>query len=157
MKDREQQLLELSNLFHEMARKVTADTIKQFEQDTFQIRGSHAFILGVLDVEGPQKISDLAHRMEITLPSISALADKLVMNGYVERQRAEADRRIVLLVLTEKGKRSIRDFQEKKRKAMQHLYGLLSEEEIESLIRIYKKILDDTYVKKRLNMSTKPL
>ncbi|MFT9848448.1 MarR family winged helix-turn-helix transcriptional regulator [Aneurinibacillus sp. REN35] len=145
----EQHLLVLSNLFQELTRKVAAETSKQFERNTScQIRGSHAFILAVLSVDGPQKISDLAHRMEITLPSISALADKLVLHGYVERRRADADRRIVLLVLTEKGEEFVRDLHEKKKKAMQKCYSVLSEEEIETIIHIFRKILDNITTQK---------
>ncbi|TVT26379.1 MarR family transcriptional regulator [Amycolatopsis rhizosphaerae] len=56
--------------------------------------------LGILHVEGPQTITDLARLLAITPASTTELADRLVRDGHVERLPHPADRRKRLLRLT---------------------------------------------------------
>ena len=46
------------------------------------------------------ELTRLTHRSKST---VSALADKLVKLGYVQKQRSSEDSRVVLLTLTERG------------------------------------------------------
>ncbi len=51
------------------------------------------------------RISELANLMQIRHHSAVELINRLEAGGYVHRERAEADRREVLLTLTPKGER----------------------------------------------------
>lgn len=53
-------------------------------------------------------MSETAARLEITTGTLTVAVDKLVRKGYVERLRDEADRRIVRVKLTRKGKLAYR-------------------------------------------------
>ena len=53
-------------------------------------------------------MSETAARLEITTGTLTVAVDKLVKKGYVERLRDEADRRIVRVCLTRKGKLAYR-------------------------------------------------
>jgi DNA-binding MarR family transcriptional regulator len=55
------------------------------------------------------RISELAERMQIRHHSAVELADRLAKAGYVRRKRAGADRREVLLELTSRGERVLRE------------------------------------------------
>jgi DNA-binding MarR family transcriptional regulator len=46
------------------------------------------------------KMIDIAHRMEIGLPAVSQIVDRLVRRGLFERQPDPVDRRVVRVVLT---------------------------------------------------------
>lgn len=48
--------------------------------------------------------SELAEKMDIKASSVARLIDRMERDEYVIRQRDENDRRIIHLVLTEKGK-----------------------------------------------------
>jgi long-chain acyl-CoA synthetase len=65
-------------------------------------------LLGNLS-EGPSQASTLAERLIVSRPSITALADGLVERGLVTRQGADDDRRRVMHVLTEAGRRMLED------------------------------------------------
>jgi len=63
-------------------------------------------VLGLLD-ESPAVSSDLAERLAVRPPSVTAIVDGLVARGLVERRDVVADRRLVDHVLTDAGHRAL--------------------------------------------------
>ena len=61
--------------------------------------------LSVLARRQPLRMSDLAEALQMTLPSASALADRMVRRGFVTRRSDPDDRRTVLLELARPGRR----------------------------------------------------
>ena len=59
----------------------------------------------VLDAVGPEggNMSTIAAKLRITMGSLTTSMNRLVLKGYVERNRSETDRRVVNINLTEKG------------------------------------------------------
>ena len=51
-------------------------------------------------------MSEVANDLSITVGTLTTAINKLIKKGYVERRRIEEDRRIVLIKLTEEGKRA---------------------------------------------------
>ena len=60
-------------------------------------------VLYVLKMRGPLKVSELAEVLSLTPPAITGLTDKLVAEGYLQKERAEDDRRVVNITLLEPG------------------------------------------------------
>jgi MarR family transcriptional regulator, 2-MHQ and catechol-resistance regulon repressor len=58
------------------------------------LRGSHPKYL---------HIQSIKERMLEKTPNTTRMIDKLLLNGYIERERGESDRRKVLVKITEKG------------------------------------------------------
>jgi DNA-binding MarR family transcriptional regulator len=54
-------------------------------------------------------IGELAERLQVQHHSTVELVDRMVNRGYIQRKRAPNDRREVLLQLTAKGERTLRD------------------------------------------------
>ena len=50
--------------------------------------------------EGPTTVRDLARRLGVTPAAVSLLVDRMAEHGWVERERGEADRRVVWVRLT---------------------------------------------------------
>lgn len=48
-------------------------------------------------------ISEIAKKLDITLPSVTIAVNKLVNKGYLEKKKSEEDARSVLIFLTEPG------------------------------------------------------
>src|ERR1700689_2007387 len=63
-------------------------------------------VLGLLD-ESPAVGADLAERLAVRPPSVTAIMDGLVARGLVERRHVVADRRLVDHVLTDEGHRAL--------------------------------------------------
>jgi len=55
--------------------------------------------------EGPWQASELAERLIVSRPSVTALADGLVERGLIARMGADGDRRRVMHVLTDDGRK----------------------------------------------------
>lgn len=136
----EHQLQELENVFRQYFRKVATEWGKRLDGG---ITGPQSFILEVLELKGPQRVSDLAEELGITLPAVTGLSDKLIAAGYAERERSQEDRRIVFLKITDKGSDAVESLREQRRRIMRKIYWGLSEEDIGHLIRIYKSILQN--------------
>ena len=57
--------------------------------------------------KGPCGMSQVSERFEITPAAASQLVDKLVQNGFIQREEDPNDRRAKLLNLTDKGRELI--------------------------------------------------
>jgi DNA-binding MarR family transcriptional regulator len=82
------------------------------EQD-FQVGLSELKILNELQKIGPCKMSELADALVVTMGGLTPHMDKLVEKGFVRRFRDEdRDRRLVLVEITESGKKALKDVKE---------------------------------------------
>lgn len=92
---------------------------------------------------GPEegiKPSEIAERLEVTLPAITHKMNSLVSQGYLTRRESKTDQRVNYVLLTEKGLNYVnsisRDYYENMQKIMNHL----GERDTAVLSRILKKI-----------------
>lgn len=67
------------------------------------ITPQRAVLLSLLDSRKHYSCTDLAKKMDVTLPHVTALADGLVRSGYVRRAVHRQDRRSHTLTITAKG------------------------------------------------------
>ena len=67
-----------------------------------------ASTLSTLDRTGPRRLTDLAMIQRVTQPSMSVLVTGLEQAGLAERQPDPADKRVVLVAMTEAGAGYIR-------------------------------------------------
>ncbi len=61
----------------------------------------------------PYLVSELAHSLQLSVPTVSVAVDSLVRRGLVEREEAAHDRRAIVLRLTPDGQRSCAAVQER--------------------------------------------
>jgi DNA-binding MarR family transcriptional regulator len=91
------------------------------------------FVLGRLKRHGMLSMSDIGKYLAMPKPHITVIVDRLIEEGYVERQSDPNDRRIVNILITESG---LRDFEQIKLVVSETLKSkllLLSEDELEIL------------------------
>ncbi len=74
-------------------------------EDYGPIMPAATWLLLAMDRE-PGTVGELAHRLGLTKQAVSRLADRLVILGYCDRRRSEANRRQVLLRATSEGARA---------------------------------------------------
>jgi DNA-binding MarR family transcriptional regulator len=101
---------------------------------------SHGEILGSLMVRGPLPMSEIARIIDKDKSTITALVNKLIKLGYVEKKKHSADNRISLIALTEKGAALKSDFQLIAQKLRVQSYKGISDDEKETLVRLLKKL-----------------
>jgi Transcriptional regulators len=61
------------------------------------------FVMGSLKRNGVMSMSDIGKCLAMPKPHVTVIVDKLIEEGYVERQNDPNDRRIINILLTEKG------------------------------------------------------
>jgi DNA-binding MarR family transcriptional regulator len=64
-------------------------------------------VMGILYNEGPTRVSTLAQRLNVSTPTVTGILDRLVQRGMTVREDDPADRRVVLNVLTDAGRKVI--------------------------------------------------
>jgi DNA-binding MarR family transcriptional regulator len=77
------------------------------QTDTDELSPSLASALFILDRHGPLTLGELAKREHVTKPSVTAIVDKLVRLGLIERTADHQDRRVTHVSLTAAGRRRV--------------------------------------------------
>lgn len=131
-------LHEFEDVFKQVFRKMKFELNKQLEQ---KISSSQAYILEILEAKGAQKISELADAMSITMSAVTGLSDKLIASGFAMRERMQEDRRIVMLSITPQGQEILHSVRQQRRQIVESFFQGLSEEDLQHLIRIYRRVL----------------
>jgi len=97
-------------------------------------------IIDAIGIKDPKNMGTVAKTMAVTMGTLTTAINNLVKKGYVTRVRSAEDKRVVLISLTEQGKKAYyhhKDFHEKMVLAV--LKGL-NVEETEALTKALTKL-----------------
>ena len=95
-----------------------------------------------LGIEGPLSHATLGQRAGCSAPSTTGLVDRLERDGFVERVRDHADRRVVLVQLTNKGEQVAHHLRQFFRERMEGILCALSSEDRQMLVNIAQRLRD---------------
>jgi DNA-binding MarR family transcriptional regulator len=104
------------------------------------IAPSHGDILWALLTYGDLPMKKLAEIINRDKSTITALVNKLINYGYAERRTHESDSRSNIISLTEKGKAVQNDFCKVSETLRKKAYSRLTDEEMETLMRLLTKV-----------------
>jgi DNA-binding MarR family transcriptional regulator len=133
-------LQQFHDLFRQVLRRTRVEWARHVEKE---ISTSQAIILEKLEREGPQKITELAVHLNITMGAVTGLCDKLIAAEFATRDRDEKDRRVVYLEITPQGLQAIERVRTYRTEAVTKLFKGVSEEELKLLIRIFQQVMDN--------------
>ncbi len=85
-------------------------------------------------------ISQLADRLDLTVPTVVRAVDALERKRLVVRQRSMEDQREVKIAATSEGKRARADLEQARRERLMRLLSAMSEAEIQSLLVGYEAL-----------------
>lgn len=80
-------------------------------------------------------MSELASARNVALNTATSLVDRLVAAGLVERRSDPADRRIVRVAVTDKGRQLVERLRAVRRQAIRRMLDELTDEEVVSILR----------------------
>ena len=83
--------------------QVLTEQSKKAENET-GLTSSQLWVVKILKITSPMKVSDLAHHMYLHPATMVGLLDRLEAKGLVKRARSEQDRRVVHINLTDQGR-----------------------------------------------------
>ena len=110
---------------------------------------SEIFALFILDRGKELTMTELVEYINSPMSTATGIADRLVKSGCIRRDRSEADRRVVVLALTQKGADLVRKMKEMLQSYIGMAMDGLSEEEKQLLIDLVFKIFNN--LQKRLD------
>jgi DNA-binding MarR family transcriptional regulator len=99
--------------------------------------------LGVVQVHGPLRVSEVAQRLGVDLSVASRQIASLTAEGYVERREDERDRRAQLVAVTPAGLRTLRESHRRMVSAFARVLEGWDDEDLENLTRGLERLRDD--------------
>jgi len=104
-------------------------------------QGFHA--LAVLQVHGPLRVSDVAHRLGVDLSVASRQIASLAAEGYVERREDTRDRRAQLVAVTRSGRKVLRESHRRMVAGFTRVLEGWSDEDVNALTGGLERLRDD--------------
>jgi DNA-binding MarR family transcriptional regulator len=90
------------------------------------ISSTQLHVLFMLLSDGPTTMSHLAESLNVSLPNVTGIIDRMVEHGLVERGRAEDDRRVVTVVATDAGRNTVEEIDLLRRRQLAALLAHLT-------------------------------
>jgi len=91
-------------------------------------------------MHGPMPMSRLADDLGVALPNATGIIGRLAERGIVDREHADADRRVVLVSLNDDGRRLIGEMEEARRRRVRRLVEELDSEQQERLLQAVRDL-----------------
>ncbi|MCT4621606.1 MAG: MarR family transcriptional regulator [Marinisporobacter sp.] len=111
------------------------------EKELDDLVPSYGNILTVLyDNDGKLSMKEIGQLIGKDKSTITALVNKLLKLGYVEKERSQEDKRVTYIILTEKGKDVEGKFNDISKKVYLTAYKNFSKEERDILLKLLKKM-----------------
>ena len=127
----------LVNLFNNvMDREAKAVITEEFKD----ITNNDMYIIEAIGIEEPQKMSAIAKRLSVTVGTLTTNMNSLDEKGYIKRERSLIDKRVVLVSLTEKGRKAFFHHRDFHKHMIQAVVKDLDEDETKVLIKCLRNI-----------------
>ena len=97
-------------------------------------------ILKSLSVDGPSPMMKFASEFFLTAPSVTGVIDRLESEGLVERERGSADRRVVTVTITHRGRERLEAGLKLNKQFMARALRPLSGQEAKHLVELMAKV-----------------
>lgn len=99
------------------------------------ISNNDMHIIEAIGINEPKNMSTVAKALKVTVGTLTIAINSLVKKGYVQRERSEADRRVVLISLRSKGKKAFYHHMKFHQKMVEATLQGIDKEETKVLIR----------------------
>lgn len=127
----------LVELFHDImdieARAIITDEFSD-------ITNNDMHIIEAIGIREPQMVSAVAKSLSVTQGTVNVAMNALEKKGYINRNRSDVDRRVVLVTLTEKGVKAYHHHRDFHKKMMHAIVKDLTQEEKHVLAKSLQKL-----------------
>lgn len=96
----------------------------------------------LIDRQGEVTMSQAADYINVPMSTATGVVERLVKNGFLKRERSESDRRIVTIMLTDKGKKVVEDLKDVIHKYVKIIDDSLNDEERKLIFNIFTKLIN---------------
>ncbi|MBB6218291.1 DNA-binding MarR family transcriptional regulator [Anaerosolibacter carboniphilus] len=106
---------------------------------------SEAHAIEILGSYGKMNMKELAGKLGVTTGTTTVTVDRLEKKKYAQREFTKEDRRVILISLTEKGVEAAKEHHKYHIDLTEQMMSSLSEDEVNQLFNILRKINKDTF------------
>lgn len=99
------------------------------------ISNNDMHIIEAIGIDEPRNMSVIAHKLCVTVGTLTTNMNGLEKKGYIRRERSQEDKRVVYVILTEKGRKAFFHHRDFHKKMIRGIVKDLNEEEMEILYR----------------------
>lgn len=99
------------------------------------ITNNDMHIIEAVGIEEPRRMSEIAKRLGVTVGTLTTNMNSLEDKGYIVRERSKTDKRVVLVVLTPKGKKANYHHKDFHKDMIKAIVNGLDEEEMKVMIK----------------------
>ena len=99
------------------------------------ITNNDMHIIEAIGIEEPRRMSDIAKRLNVTMGTLTTNMNSLEDKGYIIRERSKTDKRVVLVVLTPKGKKAFYHHRGFHRNMIKAILNGMVEDEMKVMIK----------------------
>lgn len=107
-----------------------------------EITNNDMHVMEAIGIKDPKNMSTIAKDLSITVGTLTIAVNNLVKKGYVNRKRSEFDRRVVLVSLSEKGKKAFFHHKQFHEEMMEAALKNLDEGQTELLVKVLSNLED---------------
>ncbi|MDP3791749.1 MAG: MarR family transcriptional regulator [Candidatus Omnitrophota bacterium] len=135
-------LAEFADKVTENMAAIWRDFLKQQTGQFYKVKVTlpQLAIMELIHKSGELNMSDMARSMNVTTAAMTGIVDRLVREGYVARISVPNDRRVIMVKLTAKGDKTIKNVIEHKRQMVIKIFAVLSNTEREDYLKILTRI-----------------
>lgn len=99
------------------------------------------YVLATIGYTGGLPFNEIGAKMMVTVSNLTGIVDRLEEKGLVVRERDSRDRRVVRVILTEKGTRLYRSAIPALEKSVSQFFSLLDRSEQKTLAFLLRKLM----------------
>ncbi|MDL2334786.1 MAG: MarR family transcriptional regulator [Chloroflexota bacterium] len=101
------------------------------------ISSTQLHVLFMLMSDGPSTMSHLAESLDVSLPNVTGLIDRMVEHGLVERGRDSDDRRVVTVSTSAAGRAAVEEIDLVRRRSLAELLTRLEPAQQQQALQIF--------------------
>lgn len=129
----------IANYFWKESIKNISDTLSDTQMSNFNMN-EYYYLTSIYQM-GTPKLGELATKLNLTKPAISALVKRLEKNELITKTQSEEDKRIYYLNLTDKGIKIIQGDNELYSKLSNIFSDLLTNEQVNMVDNLLEKVV----------------
>jgi DNA-binding MarR family transcriptional regulator len=129
---------ELDKITYELHKKIFSQVTEGIE---LPVTSTHIYMLNFIRSKGECMVTDIANYLGVTLGAVTSIVDKLIDFKLVNRERSEIDRRLVIIKLSEEGKKLLEQLDIRRKQVLSSFLEGMEQEEIIYLRNIMEKIV----------------
>lgn len=133
------QLRSLNDVFTNVMKQIFLTPVSS-EENQNDVTWAQRKILLLIESRGPQKMSEIARQICVTMSGATAVVDKMVKTGLVVRQFDPGDRRVVLIAISEHGRTVMQDCVQVQERCFEQVLDRLTPEKRDELLESFERI-----------------